>query len=86
MAHVLGMWFWLGSDMIHLMVLPNPDPMEGRPEHGGRDRHTAVGVASVDALQARLEQFDISYTRSKSGRKAIFFRDPGASPFAFVSQ
>jgi len=30
------MWFWLGNEMIHLMVLPNPDPMEGRPEHGGR--------------------------------------------------
>ncbi len=33
---IAGMWFWLGNEMIHLMVLPNPDPMEGRPEHGGR--------------------------------------------------
>lgn len=125
--------------MIHLMVLPNPDPMEGRPEvgaathsacspvhschsrltctsatqtgkamigpqgvhlwhclcafpvivspransnclyvqHGGQDRHVAVGVESVDALQGRLEDFSIPFTRSKSGRKAIFFRDPG---------
>lgn len=29
-----GAWFWLGPEMIHLMVLPNPDPMEGRPEVG----------------------------------------------------
>ena len=27
-----GAWFWLGPEMIHLMVLPNPDPMNGRPE------------------------------------------------------
>jgi glyoxylase I family protein len=36
----------------------------------------AVGVASVDALQAQLEANNIPFTRSKSGRQAIFFRDP----------
>lgn len=39
-----GAWLWLGPEMIHLMELPNPDPLEGRPEHGGRDRHFCVGV------------------------------------------
>eukprot|EP00889_Picochlorum_renovo_P002833 jgi/Picre1/29863/NNA_005245.t1 len=34
-----GAWLWIGPEMIHLMELPNPDPMDGRPEHGGRDRH-----------------------------------------------
>lgn len=33
-----GAWLWVGAEMIHLMELPNPDPLEGRPEHGGRDR------------------------------------------------
>lgn len=31
--------------MIHLMELPNPDPLEGRPQHGGRDRHFCVGAS-----------------------------------------
>ena len=47
-------------------------------QHGGRDRHMAVGVKSVPALCARLEEFGIPFTQSKSGRAAVFFRDPGA--------
>ena len=35
----------LCSEMIHLMVLPNPDTadMAKRPQHGGRDRHCCIG-------------------------------------------
>jgi glyoxylase I family protein len=39
-----GTWLWIGPEMIHLMELPNPDPVEGRPEHGGRDRHFCIGA------------------------------------------
>jgi hypothetical protein len=45
-----GAWLWIGPEMIHLMELPNPDPVEGRPEHGGRDRHFCIGVENIDAL------------------------------------
>lgn len=31
-----GAFLRAGSSQIHLMELPNPDPLEGRPEHGGR--------------------------------------------------
>jgi glyoxylase I family protein len=62
--------------MIHLMELPNPDPAEGRPEHGGRDRHFCVGVEDIEPLVAKLEAAKVPYTRSMSGRPAIFFRDP----------
>ncbi|GLC36526.1 hypothetical protein PLESTB_000158000 [Pleodorina starrii] len=71
-----GAWLWIGSEMIHLMELPNPDPLAGRPEHGGRDRHTCVGVAAVDPLVEKLEAAGVPYTRSMSGRPAVFFRDP----------
>ena len=71
-----GAWLWVGPEMIHLMVLPNPDPMDGRPEHGGRDRHACLGVASIQPIQQRLEAAGVPYTASKSGRAAIFFRDP----------
>ncbi|KAL6220963.1 hypothetical protein ACLB2K_008716 [Fragaria x ananassa] len=42
--------------MIHLMELPNPDPLTGRPEHGGRDRHTCVEIRDVSKLKAILDE------------------------------
>ncbi|GAB4820282.1 hypothetical protein N2152v2_007328 [Parachlorella kessleri] len=71
-----GAWLWIGPEMIHLMELPNPDPQEGRPEHGGRDRHFCLGVESIAPLEVRLKEAGIPYTRSMSGRPALFFRDP----------
>lgn len=71
-----GAWLWIGPEMIHLMELPNPDPLENRPSHGGRDRHFCVGVESIEPLEAKLKEAQIEYTRSMSGRAAIFFRDP----------
>lgn len=46
-----GAWLWVGSGMIHLMELPNPDPLSGRPEHGGRDRHTCISIRDVSKLK-----------------------------------
>lgn len=73
-----GAWLMIGPEMIHLMELPNPDPLEGRPEHGGRDRHFCIAVEAggVDAAKTALDEHGIAYTASKSGRPAIFFRDP----------
>ena len=71
-----GAWLWIGPEMIHLMELPNPDPLEGRPTHGGRDRHFCVGVASIEPLAAKLQAAGVEFTRSMSGRPALFFRDP----------
>lgn len=72
-----GAWLALGEgQQLHLMELPDPDPKTGRPEHGGRDRHFAVRVADLAPFIARLEQVGVAYTRSRSGRPSIFFRDP----------
>jgi glyoxylase I family protein len=71
-----GAWLNLGEDgQIHLIELPNPDPVEGRPEHGGRDRHTALTVSSLDAVIAELEKVKLPFTLSSSGRRALFCRD-----------
>lgn len=51
-----GAWLWVGSEMIHLMELPNPDPLTGRPAHGGRDRHTCVEIQGVSKLKAILDK------------------------------
>ncbi|KAI3906475.1 hypothetical protein MKX01_029090 [Papaver californicum] len=79
-----GVWFWVGSEMIHLMELPNPDPLTGRPEHGGRDRHTCIAVRDVSKLKAVFDKAGIPYTLSKSGRPAIFARDPDANALEFT--
>lgn len=72
-----GIWFSLGEgQQLHLLELPNPDPATGRPEHGGRDRHVALLVDDLDGMTVRLEQACIAFTRSRSGRAAIFCRDP----------
>jgi len=72
-----GAWFWIGDEMIHIMELPNPDPMENRPQHGGRDRHLCVSIEDLDPLVERLKTANFEYTESKSGRRAVLLRDPG---------
>lgn len=42
--------------MIHLMELPNPDPLTGRPEHGGRDRHTCIAIRDVSKLKSVFDK------------------------------
>ncbi|KAF3439636.1 hypothetical protein FNV43_RR17914 [Rhamnella rubrinervis] len=79
-----GAWLWVGSEMIHLMELPNPDPLTGRPEHGGRDRHTCIAIRDVSKLKAILDKAGIPYTLSKSGRPAIFTRDPDSNALEFT--
>ncbi|KAF9680434.1 hypothetical protein SADUNF_Sadunf06G0120800 [Salix dunnii] len=79
-----GAWLWVGSEMIHLMELPNPDPLIGRPEHGGRDRHTCIAIQDVSKLKVILDKAGIPYTLSRSGRPAIFTRDPDANALEFT--
>lgn len=71
-----GAWINVGDQAIHLLELPNPDEQSIRPEHGGRDRHVALSCADLNPLIEQLQQHEISFTQSKSGRRAIFFRDP----------
>jgi catechol 2,3-dioxygenase-like lactoylglutathione lyase family enzyme len=81
-----GAWLMLGPEMIHLMELPNPDPshLEFRPQHGGKDRHFCIGVKNLDPLTKALEAENIPYTASRSGRPAIFFRDPDCNTLEVV--
>jgi len=80
-----GEWYDLGDgQQLHLMQLPNPDAGATRPEHGGRDRHIALGVRNMPALKSRLDAAGVVYTASKSGRGALFCRDPDANTIEFV--
>jgi len=79
-----GAWLRVGDQQIHLLEVGNPDAVEGRPTHAGRDRHTALQVCGLDDVQQRLETAGIPYTRSRSGRKAIFCRDPDGNGIELV--
>ncbi|MGE5320515.1 MAG: VOC family protein [Hyphomicrobiaceae bacterium] len=80
-----GEWYDLGGgQQVHLMQLPNPDTRSVRPEHGGRDRHIALAVSGMTALKSRLDAAGVSYTVSKSGRAALFCRDPDMNTLEFV--
>lgn len=81
-----GAWVRVGRQHIHLMELPSPDPAMGRPAHGGRDRHLALAVSDIDELRRVLNAAGIVYTLSKSGRKALFCRDPDSNALEFVEQ
>lgn len=83
-----GGWLRAGASQIHLMELPNPDPVSGRPEHGGRDRHLAltIGPGSLEMIQANLEKHQVPFTMSRSGRPALFTRDLDGNALEFMEE
>ncbi|HUW29317.1 MAG TPA: VOC family protein [Sulfuriferula sp.] len=81
-----GVWYDIGACQIHLLCLPNPEAGLARPEHGGRDRHIALAVTDIAQLKARLDNADVAYTLSRSGRPALFCRDPDGNALEFVER
>lgn len=81
-----GAWFQLGAQQIHLLELDNPDPTTGRPEHGGRDRHIALTVPELAPVRQVLDEKGVMYSMSKSGRKALFCRDPDGNAVEILQQ
>lgn len=80
-----GAWLQIAEhQQIHLLELPNPDPVTGRAEHGGRDRHFAMIVPDLDAIKATLERAGVPYSVSKSGRRALFCRDPDSNAVELI--
>ncbi len=82
-----GIWYGVGAgQQIHLMQLPDPEAGLARPAHGGRDRHVALAVDNLDELALRLNTAGIAVTISRSGRRALFCRDPDGNALEFVEQ
>lgn len=80
-----GAWLILpGQQQIHLMQLTDPDRNSKRPDHGGRDYHAAFTVSSVDKIEISLNERGITFTKSRSGRKALFCRDPDGNALEFI--
>jgi glyoxylase I family protein len=80
-----GVWYDVANkQQIHLMALPNPEAGLERPTHGGRDRHVALAVSDIAKLIMRLDQAEVVYTLSQSGRRAVFCRDPDGNALEFI--
>ena len=81
-----GIWLNVAGLQIHLLVCANPDAISGRPEHGGHDRHLALSCNNLATLMVQLKNNHIEYSCSKSGRKALFCRDPDGNGLEFVER
>ena len=83
-----GAWLDINDQgqQIHLMKLPNPDVGSVRPDHGGKDKHVALVVDDFEVLTAALDAAAIAYSRSKSGRAALFCRDPDGNAIEFAEE
>lgn len=81
-----GAWLVVGAGQIHLLELPATSAMADLPEHGGRDRHFALDVVDLGAIEARLDAAGIACTPSRSGRRALFCRDPDGNAVELVEQ
>ena len=78
-----GAWYEFGAQQIHLIGL-GQGPQAINHEHGGRDRHIALSIDDIDALKTRLDAVGKTYTLSRSGRRALFCRDPDGNALEFV--
>ena len=81
-----GYWLDLGGGRsVHLMEIPDPcEAVTERPAHGGRDYHFALQVDDVEAFARHLDALGIPFTRSRSGRPALFLRDPDGNALELV--
>ena len=79
--------FWLdlmNGQSLHIMELPNPHAKSTRSGHGGRDFHFALRVESIQYYESFLQDNGVEYTRSKSGRKALFIKDLDNNAFELI--
>jgi glyoxylase I family protein len=81
---VPGAWLWAGAQQIHLIERSSRAPLETPRAHGGRDFHVALAVTGLDALSAALSAHGVAYTPSRSGRRALFCRDPDGNAIELV--
>jgi glyoxylase I family protein len=82
---IQGAWLKVGKKrQIHLLEIDDSNPKTNKTEHGGRDRHSAFLINDIVILKQILDQHNIAYTVSKSGREALFTRDPDGNALEFI--
>jgi glyoxylase I family protein len=81
-----GAFLNTGNAQIHLLELAPPAAQDAGGKHGGRDRHVALEVVDLEAVVAALEHAGVACTLSRSGRRALFCRDPDGNAVELVER
>lgn len=69
-----GVWYDLGENELHLMVVPDALPPAGqRPR---RDFHVAFLIDDYEAAKAHLAKLGIPFREGRHGLPQLFVRDP----------
>jgi glyoxylase I family protein len=79
-----GAWLQVGAQQIHLIALADPCVPAAVARHGGRDRHVALQVTELDAIRSALLARGVEHTLSRSGRRALFCRDPDGNALELI--
>lgn len=79
-----GAWLQIGDQQIHLINVPPMTRVASIDRPCGRDAHVAMLVDDLPQLIQRLEQAGIEFEKSRSGRPALFCRDPDGNALEFV--
>ena len=79
-----GAWLDVGAQQIHLLNLEKTEQAVQKIEHVGRDRHLALHVNDIQQIASALDSHQITYTMSRSGRQALFCRDPDGNGLEFI--
>ena len=80
-----GIWLNIGAQQIHLISLDKTSIGSGE-DHPGRDAHFAISVKNINHIVETLKREGVEYYISKSGRKALFCRDPDGNAIEFIQQ
>ncbi|MEA1889003.1 MAG: VOC family protein [Pseudomonadota bacterium] len=78
-----GMWLKIGAQQIHLLCFDKTASGTGA-EHPGRDAHFALEVTAISKVEEIMKRAEVPYSMSKSGRRALFCRDPDDNGIEFV--
>lgn len=78
-----GLWLQVGAQQIHLLQLDEASRGTGHT-HPGRDAHTALSVVSIEPVRFALDSAGVDYSMSRSGRRALFCRDPDGNGLEFI--
>ncbi len=80
-----GAWLTLPSgQQIHLLAV-GAEPAAGALRQPGRDRHLALAVSDLPGLARRLAAAGVPVVPSRSGRQALFCRDPDGNALEFLA-
>ncbi|ACK64313.1 Glyoxalase/bleomycin resistance protein/dioxygenase [Rippkaea orientalis PCC 8801] len=71
-----GVWYQVGDYQIHLIVHPNLITSLPNTEQWGRNNHIALAVDDLNQAIENLQNHGHLVQHSRSGRQAIFVKDP----------